>query len=146
MDLVIRPSYGRDGSCKQDGSDGGEETCSSYGSQRVHRSHEGNVASGGSAAIVDVEELGANIGNGRRVKEVNEGKGVSEANEESGALELSGGENHSETDGQGLERPISQDFEHQQKVMHHLKRRMNSSPCKFVFSCDIVTFPVIPNV
>ncbi|XP_077743854.1 nik-related protein kinase isoform X1 [Canis aureus] len=110
-----RPSYGRDGSCKQDGSDGGEETCSSYGSQRVHRSHEGNVASGGSAAIVDVEELGANIGNGRRVKEVNEGKGVSEANEESGALELSGGENHSETDGQGLERPISQDFEHQQK-------------------------------
>ncbi|XP_072671766.1 nik-related protein kinase isoform X2 [Canis lupus baileyi] len=110
-----RPSYGRDGSCKQDGSDGGEETCSSYGSQRVHRSHEGNVASGGSAAIVDVEELGANIGNGRRVKEVNEGKGFSEANEESGALELSGGENHSETDGQGLERPISQDFEHQQK-------------------------------
>ncbi|XP_041596012.1 nik-related protein kinase isoform X3 [Vulpes lagopus] len=110
-----RRSYGRDGSCKQDGSDGGEETCSSFGNQRVHRSHEGNVASGGSAAIVDVEELGANIGNGRRIKEVNEGKGVSEANEESGALELSGGENHSETDGQGLERPISQDFEHQQK-------------------------------
>ncbi|XP_072601054.1 nik-related protein kinase isoform X1 [Vulpes vulpes] len=110
-----RRSYGKDGSCKQDGSDGGEETCSSFGSQRVHRSHEGNVASGGSAAIVDVEELGANIGNGRRIKEVNEGKGVSEANEESGAFELSGGENHSETDGQGLERPISQDFEHQQK-------------------------------
>nr|XP_025870703.1 nik-related protein kinase [Vulpes vulpes] len=113
--IRVRRSYGKDGSCKQDGSDGGEETCSSFGSQRVHRSHEGNVASGGSAAIVDVEELGANIGNGRRIKEVNEGKGVSEANEESGAFELSGGENHSETDGQGLERPISQDFEHQQK-------------------------------
>ena len=144
MDLVIRPSYG-DGSYKQDGrdgNDGGEGTCSSYGSQRVSRSHGGSVASGGSAAIGDHEEHGANIGNGRRVK-VNGGKGVSGTNEESGAFELSEGENYSETaetDGQGLERLTSQDFEHQQEVIHHLKRRMNSSPCKCVFSCDISHF------
>lgn len=142
MDLVIRTSYDRDGSCKQDGrdgSDGGEETCCSYGSQRVSRGHGENVASGGSVAIRDHEELGANIGNGRRVKEVNGGKGISGTKEESGALELSGGENLSETDSQGLERPTSHDFEHQQEVMHHLKRRkkmkrtMNSSLCKFIF-------------
>ncbi|VCX42107.1 unnamed protein product, partial [Gulo gulo] len=113
-----RASYGRDGSCKQDGrdgSDGGEETCSSYGSQRVSRGHGENVASGGSVAIRDHEELGANIGNGRRVKKVNGGKGISGTNEESGALELSGGENLSETDSQELERPTSRDFEHQQE-------------------------------
>ncbi|XP_043425855.1 nik-related protein kinase [Prionailurus bengalensis] len=114
-----RPSYG-DGSYKQDGrdgNDGGEGTCNSYGSQRVSRSHGGSVASGGSAAIGDHEEHGANIGNGRRVK-VNGGKGVSGTNEESGAFELSEGENYSETaetDGQGLERLTSQDFEHQQE-------------------------------
>ncbi|XP_044091467.1 nik-related protein kinase isoform X3 [Neovison vison] len=113
-----RTSYDRDGSCKQDGrdgSDGGEETCCSYGSQRVSRGHGENVASGGSVAIRDHEELGANIGNGRRVKEVNGGKGISGTKEESGALELSGGENLSETDSQGLERPTSHDFEHQQE-------------------------------
>ncbi|XP_040324367.1 nik-related protein kinase [Herpailurus yagouaroundi] len=114
-----RPSYG-DGSYKQDGrdgNDGGEGTCNSYGSQRVSRSHGGSVASGGSAAIGDHEEHGANIGNGRKVK-VNGGKGVSGTNEESGAFELSEGENYSETaetDGQGLERLTSQDFEHQQE-------------------------------
>ncbi|XP_045850398.1 nik-related protein kinase [Meles meles] len=114
----LRTSYGRDGSCKQDGrdgSDGGEETCSSYGSQRVSRGHGENVASGSSVVIRDHEELGANIGNGRRVKKVNGGKGISGTNEESGALELSGGENLSETDSQGLERPTSHDFEHQQE-------------------------------
>ncbi|XP_026343947.1 nik-related protein kinase [Ursus maritimus] len=113
-----RSSCGRDGSCKQDGrdvSDGGEETCSSYGSQRVSRGHGESVASGGSAAIGDHEELGANVGNGTRVKEVNGGKGISGTNEESRALEPSGGENCSETDGQGLERPTSQDFEYQQE-------------------------------
>lgn len=143
MNLVVRSSCGRDGSCKQDGrdvSDGGEETCSSYGSQRVSRGHGESVASGGSAAIGDHEELGANVGNGTRVKEVNGGKGISGTNEESRALEPSGGENCSETDGQGLERPTSQDFEYQQEVIHHLKRRMNSSPCIFVFSCDMSQF------
>ncbi|XP_044924243.1 nik-related protein kinase isoform X2 [Mustela putorius furo] len=113
-----RTSYDRDGSCKQDGrdgSDGGEETCCSYGSQRVSTGHGENVASGGSVAIRDHEELGANIGNGRRVKEVNGGKGISGTKEESGALEFSGGENLSETDSQGLERPTSHDFEHQQE-------------------------------
>ncbi|XP_032187110.1 nik-related protein kinase isoform X3 [Mustela erminea] len=112
-----RTSYDRDGSCKQDGRDGsdGEETCYSYGSQRVNRGHGENVASGGSVAIRDHEELGANIGNGRRVKEVNGGKGISGTKEESGALELSGGENLSKTDSQGLERPTFHDFEHQQE-------------------------------
>uniref|UniRef100_A0A7N5KEF9 non-specific serine/threonine protein kinase n=1 Tax=Ailuropoda melanoleuca TaxID=9646 RepID=A0A7N5KEF9_AILME len=113
-----RPSCGRDGSCKQDGrdvSDGGEETCSSCGSQRVSRGHGESVASGGSAAIGDHEELGANVSNGTRVKEINGGKGISGTNEESGALEPSGGENCSETDGQGLERPTSQDFGYQQE-------------------------------
>ncbi|XP_039112487.1 nik-related protein kinase [Hyaena hyaena] len=111
-----RSSYDRDGSYKQDRKDGnygGERTCSSYGSQRISRSH-GSVASGDSAAIGDHEEHGANIGNGRRVK-VNGGKGVSGTNEESGAFELNGGKNYSETDGQGLERLTSQDFEHQQE-------------------------------
>lgn len=132
MDLVIRSSYDRDGSYKQDRKDGnygGERTCSSYGSQRISRSHGGSVASGDSAAIGDHEEHGANIGNGRRVK-VNGGKGVSGTNEESGAFELNGGKNYSETDGQGLERLTSQDFEHQQEVIHYLKRRVNSFPCK----------------
>uniref|UniRef100_A0A673UQN6 Nik-related protein kinase n=1 Tax=Suricata suricatta TaxID=37032 RepID=A0A673UQN6_SURSU len=111
-----RPSYGRDGSYKQhgrDGNDGGEGTCSNYGSQRISTSHGGSVASGGSTAIGDHEEHG-NIGSGRRAK-VNGGKGVSGINEESGAFELNGGENYSETDGQGLERLTSQDFEHQQE-------------------------------
>ncbi|XP_032330585.1 nik-related protein kinase [Camelus ferus] len=114
--LVIRPSYGSDGSCKQDGkagSDKGEGSFSRYRSQRANRSHGGNAASGGSAAIGDHEGHRANTGSGRRGKESNEGERVSGTNEESEALELSGGENCSEADDPVLERPASQDFEHQ---------------------------------
>nr|XP_044619177.1 nik-related protein kinase [Equus asinus] len=113
-----RPSYVRDGSCKQDdrdGSDGGEGTCSSYGIQRASRSHGGSAASWCSAATGDREGHGANIDSGRRGKEGSGGEGASGTNEESGALELNGEENCSETDGPGLERPASQDFEHQQE-------------------------------
>ncbi|XP_014652845.1 PREDICTED: nik-related protein kinase isoform X2 [Ceratotherium simum simum] len=113
-----RTNYGRGRSCKQDGrdgSDGGEGTCSSYGNQRASRSHGGSANSWGSAAIGDHEVHGANIGSGRRGKEGSGDKGVSGTNEESGALELNGGENCSETDGPGLERPASQDFEQQQE-------------------------------
>nr|XP_045379201.1 nik-related protein kinase isoform X2 [Camelus bactrianus] len=111
-----RPSYGSDGSCKQDGkagSDKGEGSFSRYRSQRANRSHGGNAASGGSAAIGDHEGHRANTGSGRRGKESNEGERVSGTNEESEALELSGGENCSEADDPVLERPASQDFEHQ---------------------------------
>lgn len=142
LDLVIRPSYVRDGSCKQDdrdGSDGGEGTCSSYGIQRASRSHGGSAASWCSAATGDREGHGANIDSGRRGKEGSGGEGASGTNEESGALELNGEENCSETDGPGLERPASQDFEHQQEVMHYLKR-MSSSPCDCVSSCDMSHF------
>uniref|UniRef100_A0A9L0JJ26 non-specific serine/threonine protein kinase n=1 Tax=Equus asinus TaxID=9793 RepID=A0A9L0JJ26_EQUAS len=137
-----RPSYVRDGSCKQDdrdGSDGGEGTCSSYGIQRASRSHGGSAASWCSAATGDREGHGANIDSGRRGKEGSGGEGASGTNEESGALELNGEENCSETDGPGLERPASQDFEHQQEVMHYLKR-MSSSPCDCVSSCDMSHF------
>ncbi|EPY77271.1 nik-related protein kinase [Camelus ferus] len=112
----LRPSYGSDGSCKQDGkagSDKGEGSFSRYRSQRANRSHGGNAASGGSAAIGDHEGHRANTGSGRRGKESNEGERVSGTNEESEALELSGGENCSEADDPVLERPASQDFEHQ---------------------------------
>nr|XP_031528513.1 nik-related protein kinase isoform X2 [Vicugna pacos] len=111
-----RPSYGSDGSCKQDGkagSDRGEGSFSRYRSQRANRSHGGNAASGDSAAIGDHEGHRANTGSGRRGKESNEGERVSGTNEESEALELSGGENCSEMDDPVLERPASQDFEHQ---------------------------------
>lgn len=126
-----RPSYDRSRSCKQDGRDGTdreEGTCSSYGRQRASSSNGRSAASGSHATIGDHEEHRANICTGNSGKEGNEGKGVNGTTEESGALEFNGGETCSETDGPGLERPTSQDFEHQQKVMYQLKRRRNSSP------------------
>lgn len=82
----------------------------------------------------------ANIGSGRRGMEGNRGRGVHETNEESEVFELSEGESCSETDDPGLERPTSQDNEHQQEVIHHLKRRINYSPCECVSSCDMSHF------
>ncbi|XP_008568415.1 PREDICTED: nik-related protein kinase isoform X2 [Galeopterus variegatus] len=114
-----RASYGRDESCKQDGSDGSngkEGVCRGYGSQRASRSHECSAASGGNAAFRDEEGHRANIDSGRRGSGGNGGKGISGTNEESGAFELNGGEICSETDGPGLERPSSQDFEHQEEA------------------------------
>ncbi|XP_006904087.1 nik-related protein kinase [Pteropus alecto] len=107
-----RPHYCKGGSWKQNvrcGSDEGEETCSSNGSQRARRSHGGYAASGGNTAIGDYEGHKANI-ESRRGKA---GRRVSGTNEESEALELNEGENCSERDGPGLEIPASQDFEHQ---------------------------------
>ena len=143
MNLVIRPSCGRGRSYKQDGKDGsdrGEGSFSSYGSQRVNRSHGGSAARGDSAAIGDHEEHRANVGSGRRGKESNGNEGVSGTNEESEAQELNGGENCSETDDPILERPVFQEFEHQLEVIHHLKRRINSSPCKCIYSYDMSYF------
>nr|XP_036866657.1 nik-related protein kinase isoform X3 [Manis javanica] len=113
-----RPSYDRSRSCKQDGrdrSDREEGTCSSYGRQRASRSNGRSAASGSHATTGDHEEHRANIYTGSSGKEGNEGKGVNGTTEESGALEFNGGETCSETDGPGLERPTSQDFEHQQE-------------------------------
>ncbi|OWJ99143.1 NRK, partial [Cervus elaphus hippelaphus] len=111
-----RPSCGRGRSYKQDGKDGsdrGEGSFSSYGSQRVNRSHGGSAARGASAAIGDHEEHSVNVGSGRRGKESNENEGVSGTNEESEAQELNGRENCSETDDPILEEPAFQEFEHQ---------------------------------
>lgn len=143
MDLVIRPSCGRGGSYKQDGkdgSDGGEGTFSSNGSQRASRSHGGSTAIRGSEAIGDHEGHRANTGSGRRGKESNGNEGISGTNEESEALELNGEENCSEIHDPVLERPASQEFEHKPEVMRHLKRRMNSSPCECISSCDMSYF------
>lgn len=143
MDLVIRPHYCKGESWKQnvrDGSDEGEETCSSNGSQRARRSHGGYAASGGNAAIGDYEGHKANIESRRRGKEGNEGRGVSGTNKENEALEQIEGENCSERDGPGLEIPVSQDFEHQHEVMYHLKRRMNSTSCVCISSCGMSCF------
>ncbi|TKC40319.1 hypothetical protein EI555_010429, partial [Monodon monoceros] len=110
-----RPSCGRGGSYKQDGkdgSDGGEGTFSSNGSQRASRSHGGSTAIRGSEAIGDHEGHRANTGSGRRGKESNGNEGVSGTNEESEALELNGEGNCSEIDDPVLERPASQEFEH----------------------------------
>ncbi|XP_055231933.1 nik-related protein kinase isoform X1 [Gorilla gorilla gorilla] len=113
-----RASYGRDGSCKQDGYDGSrgkEEAYRGYGSHRANRSHGGSAASEDNAAIGDQEEHAANIGSERRGSEGDGGKGVVRTSEESGALGLNGEENCSETDGPGLKRPASQDFEYLQE-------------------------------
>ncbi|XP_059535202.1 nik-related protein kinase [Myotis daubentonii] len=112
-----RSSYGRGASWKQNGrvdDNGGEGTCSSYGSQRTSRSHLRYAASGDNTAMGDHEDK-ANIGSGRRGMEGNGGRGVHETNEESEVFELSEGESCSETDDPGLERPTSQDNEHQQE-------------------------------
>nr|CAD98108.1 hypothetical protein [Homo sapiens] len=113
-----RASYGRDGSCKQDGYDGSrgkEEAYRGYGSHTANRSHGGSAASEDNAAIGDQEEHAANIGSERRGSEGDGGKGVVRTSEESGALGLNGEENCSETDGPGLKRPASQDFEYLQE-------------------------------
>ncbi|XP_054400896.1 nik-related protein kinase isoform X3 [Pongo abelii] len=113
-----RASYGRDGSCKQDGYDGSrgkEEAYRGYGSHRAYRSHGGSAASEDNAAIGDQEEHAANIGSERRGNGGDGGKGVVRTSEESGALGLNGEENCSETDGPGLKRPASQDFEYLQE-------------------------------
>ncbi|XP_019569426.2 nik-related protein kinase isoform X3 [Rhinolophus sinicus] len=117
-DATSWPSYGRGGSWKKNGrdeSDGGEGTCSSYGSQRASRSHGGCAPSGGNATVGDQEGPRVNIGSRRRGKKDDGGRGVSEINEESDALELNEGDNCSERDGPELERPASEDFEHEQE-------------------------------
>ncbi|XP_020935562.1 nik-related protein kinase isoform X4 [Sus scrofa] len=111
-----RPGYGRGGSCKQDGKYGSyrrEGTFNNYGSQGASRIHRESAASGDSADIGDYEGHRASIGSGRRGKEGNGNDGISGTNEESKALELNGQENSSETDDPVLERPASQEFEHQ---------------------------------
>lgn len=72
--------------------------------------------------------------------EGNEGRGVHEKNEESEVFELNEGESCSEKDNPCLERPTSQDFEHQQEVIQYLKRKVNYSPCQCVSSCDMSHF------
>ncbi|XP_019517033.1 PREDICTED: nik-related protein kinase [Hipposideros armiger] len=117
-DATSWPSYGRGRSWKQndrDGSGGGEGICSSYESQRASRSHGRCAASGGNAATGDEEGHRANIGSRRRGKEDDGGRRISGPHEESDALEVNEGENCSERDGPGLERPASEDFEHKQE-------------------------------
>nr|XP_023409584.1 nik-related protein kinase [Loxodonta africana] len=97
--------YGKGGSCKQDGRDGSDRRGGTY---RGNGSHKTSRSQGESAAIGDRGRRGGKEGSG--------GKGVSGANEESGAHQFSGGENCAEADVPGLERPASQDFEHQQEV------------------------------
>ncbi|XP_006871119.1 PREDICTED: nik-related protein kinase [Chrysochloris asiatica] len=102
-----RPRYGKSGrgeNCKQDGrggSDGREGNCRGYKTSRSY---------GESTSIKGHE------GNGGRSKEGSGAKGISVTNEETGALQHSEGENCSETDVPGLERPAAQDFEHQQEI------------------------------
>lgn len=81
----------------------------------------------------DHKEDKANIGSGRRVMKSNGGRGVYKTNEENEVFELSEGESCSERDDPGLERPTFQNIEHQQEVIHHLKRRMNYYPCECFF-------------
>lgn len=88
----------------------------------------------------DHEEDKANIGSWRRGMEGNGGRRVLEKNEESEVFELNERESCSERDDPGLERPTSQDFEHQQEVIHHLKREVNYSPFECVSSCDMSHF------
>ncbi|KAK2083657.1 hypothetical protein P7K49_038893 [Saguinus oedipus] len=114
----LRASYGRDGSCKPDdydGSNGKEEAYRGYGSHRVNSSHEGSAASEDNAATGDQEEHAANISTERRDSGGDGSKGVIQTSEESGALGLNGKENCSETNGPGLKRPASQDFEYLQE-------------------------------
>nr|XP_040139771.1 nik-related protein kinase isoform X3 [Ictidomys tridecemlineatus] len=106
-----RASYGRDGRFMQEGSDasdGNQGAIRGYGFYRANRSHGRSAASGDNAAIGDQE------GHGRGSRS-NGSKGVSWANNDYGALGHSGGENYSEIEDLGLERPIFQDFEHQQE-------------------------------
>lgn len=140
MKFVIRASYGRDGSCKQDGYDrsrGKEEAYRGYGRDRANRSHGGSAANEDNAAIGDQEEHAANIGSERKGSGGDGDKGVIRTSEESGALGPNGEENCSETDGPGLKRAVSQDFEYLQEVTHHLKSRLNSSHCKCVSSWEM---------
>ncbi|XP_037844915.1 nik-related protein kinase isoform X3 [Chlorocebus sabaeus] len=113
-----RASYGRDGSCKQDGYDrsrGKEEAYRGYGRDRANRSHGGSAANEDNAAIGDQEEHAANIGSERKGSGGDGDKGVIRTSEESGALGPNGEENCSETDGPGLKRAVSQDFEYLQE-------------------------------
>ncbi|KAM8753130.1 nik-related protein kinase [Rhynchonycteris naso] len=111
-----RSSYDRSGNWKQNGRDAGdgEGTGSNYESQRTSGSHEGYEASVDNAAIEDYKEDRAYKGS-RRSMENNGGRGVSGNNEEIEDLELDEGEYCSDRDGSGLERPASQNFEHQQE-------------------------------
>ncbi|XP_074247650.1 nik-related protein kinase isoform X2 [Saimiri boliviensis] len=101
-----RASYGRDGSYKPGGYDGRHS---------VNSSHEGSAASEDNAAAGDQEEHAANISSERRDSAGDGVKGVIRTSEESGALGLNGKEKCSETDGPGLKRPASQDFEYLQE-------------------------------
>ncbi|KAM9576630.1 nik-related protein kinase [Trichechus inunguis] len=106
-----RSRYGKGGrgrSCKQDGRDG---SVGRGGTCRGNRSHKTSRSQEERAAIGDHESSGRRGG-----KEGSGGEGVSGTNEESGAHQFSGGENCSEADVPGLERPASQDLEHQQEV------------------------------
>ncbi|KAM5290999.1 LOW QUALITY PROTEIN: nik-related protein kinase [Glossophaga mutica] len=110
-----RSSYGSSGSWKnsgRDGGDGGEETSSTYGSQRTSRNHVELSASGDNTAFGDRKGDRASVGSRVRVMG-NRGKVVNETNEESEALELNKGETCSKKDCPGLERIASQNFEHQ---------------------------------
>ncbi|XP_073919383.1 nik-related protein kinase isoform X1 [Castor canadensis] len=111
------PSFGRYGSYNKDGNDGSEgkeDSGRSYGSGRGKRSHGGNAASGDSAVFGDQEGHAAKTGSKIGIRD-NGDKGVGGRNEENEALGLSEGENRSETDGLGLERPVFHDFEHEQE-------------------------------
>ncbi|XP_006172011.1 nik-related protein kinase [Tupaia chinensis] len=109
-----RASCNRDGSCKEDGSDGSdgkEGVCRGNGSHRTSRRSGRSAASAANTATEEQEGYGANIGSAIRDNRYMGSKAVSGTNEESGGLELNARENCSETDGPGLERPASQNFE-----------------------------------
>uniref|UniRef100_A0A8D2DN42 Nik-related protein kinase n=1 Tax=Sciurus vulgaris TaxID=55149 RepID=A0A8D2DN42_SCIVU len=111
-----RTSYGRDGSCKQEGGDGSDEKEGANrgdGNHKARKSHGRSATSGDNAATGDQEGHGTNIGSGRGSRG-DGSKGDSGANDDNGAFGLSG-EHCSETDDLGLERPVFQDFEHQQE-------------------------------
>ncbi|XP_053435711.1 nik-related protein kinase [Nycticebus coucang] len=112
-----RASYRRDGSCKQDGSDG-KEVYRSYKRHKASRHCGRSTASGGSIASGDQEGYEANIGSGRNSRD-NARQGVRGTNENDGTLELNGRENRSGRRGPRLERLVSLDFEHQQEEPGH---------------------------
>ncbi|XP_075395342.1 nik-related protein kinase [Tenrec ecaudatus] len=105
-----RPRYNKGGRgriCKQGDGERRYEREGAYGN---YRSREISESHGESASIRDHED------SGRRSNEESGGKGSRGAIEEHGTHQFGGGENCSGRDVPQLERPASQEFDHQQEV------------------------------
>ncbi|XP_004646263.1 nik-related protein kinase [Octodon degus] len=117
-----RANCDKDGSCKQDGSDGKDDTCRGSSSRSLGRS----ATSGGSEAIGDQERLGDDIGSERGTRSKGS-KRVSGINEENSAFGPNQGKKHSDADATGLERSKLQSFEHQQEELNDGSDGSNST-------------------